>query len=387
MGALRLYLAICVIATHSESVLPFGGYGGREAVQVFYVISGFYMHLVLTSQKYASVAQFYLSRAMRIYPPYLFCLMLVIAISSFWGAFFGNWGSLSFYREQHSFPPAVVVAAFANIALMFQDWVMFLGVSDSGWLAFTSDFQLDSIQLWKFLVIPQSWSVALELEFYLICPLLINYLRNRGLALVLISSVVARLFFYGQFGLNHDPWTYRFLPFELATFSFGIIGGIVYKRFGSLLKVVEQTAQRSRLSRSFGGYMWIVMLVWLVAEACRWSFAHSGRLIAATSPVFREVIYTASLATWGMIIPLLFSLTRNNRIDRFVGELSFPVYLLHVVICTISIDVLRYFQLPTYLWGELSTVVSVLLSVALQCYVFVRVERLRRKATRAVGST
>ncbi|MEN9528990.1 MAG: hypothetical protein RI932_863, partial [Pseudomonadota bacterium] len=233
----------------------------------------------------------------------------------------------------------------------------------------------------------QSWSVALELEFYLLCPLLINFLGNRGLSLVLIVSLVARLLFYDQFGLNHDPWTYRFLPFELATFSFGIFGGIVYRRFGYLFKVVEQTAQRSRLSRGFGGYVCIMTLVWLVAEGCRWSFAHSGRLIAAESPVFRELIYTASLATWGMIIPLLFSLTRSNRIDRFVGELSFPVYLLHAAICAISFDTLRYFQLPIYLLGELSTVESVLLAVALQRFVFGRLEVLRQKTTGAVRSS
>lgn len=48
MGFLRLFLALSVIAGHSQStVFGFNGIGAWYAVQFFFIISGFYMAMVL----------------------------------------------------------------------------------------------------------------------------------------------------------------------------------------------------------------------------------------------------------------------------------------------------------------------------------------------------
>jgi peptidoglycan/LPS O-acetylase OafA/YrhL len=58
MGILRVYLALCVIAAHSHRVLPWRMHDGRQAVQIFYIISGFYMAMVL-STRYSSARDLY----------------------------------------------------------------------------------------------------------------------------------------------------------------------------------------------------------------------------------------------------------------------------------------------------------------------------------------
>src|SRR5262245_47535053 len=94
MGILRVYLALCVIATHTHSVFPWGMHDGRQAVQIFYIISGFYMEMVL-SGRYASARDFYLSRFLRIFPTYWVILGAILLLSAVSGMLFGNWLSLA----------------------------------------------------------------------------------------------------------------------------------------------------------------------------------------------------------------------------------------------------------------------------------------------------
>ena len=51
MGLIRALLAISVILAHSESFLGLSLVGGKVAVQAFFIISGFYMALIL-NEKY-----------------------------------------------------------------------------------------------------------------------------------------------------------------------------------------------------------------------------------------------------------------------------------------------------------------------------------------------
>ena len=71
MGTLRTILAVAVVFAHSW---PAGSVsvGGRNAVQLFYVISGFLVSYVLVEKKtYTKVKDFYINRYLRLHPIYL----------------------------------------------------------------------------------------------------------------------------------------------------------------------------------------------------------------------------------------------------------------------------------------------------------------------------
>ncbi|MGA7786999.1 MAG: acyltransferase family protein, partial [Xanthobacteraceae bacterium] len=77
MGLLRILSAICVFCSHSRSLGTFRWLGGGLAVELFFVISGFYMQLVL-SERYTReklgerwAFQFYKARYFRLLPIYL----------------------------------------------------------------------------------------------------------------------------------------------------------------------------------------------------------------------------------------------------------------------------------------------------------------------------
>jgi len=66
VGLLRTFLALLVVGSH------LGAFGGATfAVKAFFVISGFYMALVIDTRYYAlPIADFYASRLLRLLPTY-----------------------------------------------------------------------------------------------------------------------------------------------------------------------------------------------------------------------------------------------------------------------------------------------------------------------------
>ena len=75
MGILRVLLAISVVFIHTHGQVFVGG---QEAVQLFYVISGYLISFVLLEVKsYKKIQFFYLNRYLRLYPTYLLVTVLV----------------------------------------------------------------------------------------------------------------------------------------------------------------------------------------------------------------------------------------------------------------------------------------------------------------------
>lgn len=84
MGTIRLLLAISVVIAHTSSIFGFNLVGDLLAVELFYVISGFYMALIL-NEKYVSPKNVYklfiTNRLLKLYPAYWFILILMIGMS------------------------------------------------------------------------------------------------------------------------------------------------------------------------------------------------------------------------------------------------------------------------------------------------------------------
>ena len=87
MGLLRFLLALAVASGHASGFLGINIFyphvPGSHAVQIFCMISGFLIALIL-SGKYADTAQgnwiFYSNRAVKIYLPYLAILAVTTAV-------------------------------------------------------------------------------------------------------------------------------------------------------------------------------------------------------------------------------------------------------------------------------------------------------------------
>jgi peptidoglycan/LPS O-acetylase OafA/YrhL len=101
--------------------------GGRNAVQLFYMISGFLIAFVIVEKKaYKSTLDFYLNRYLRLYPIYIVIAVLTLLFYLSVELLSGN---AKFFSQFHEYPTqAKIILIFSNITLFFQDWMLFLAI-------------------------------------------------------------------------------------------------------------------------------------------------------------------------------------------------------------------------------------------------------------------
>lgn len=263
MGTLRLLLALSVVAGHSQTFFrPFFFINAKAAVICFFVISGFYMALVL-NEKYTSIADFLINRWLRIWVPYI----VVTALSAlyFWP------------------PNTAPLAVLLNVTLVGQD--------------IAGSFHLIDRDN---LVLPQAWSLAIELTFYFIAAF--TFWRSLGVVVAFVAGVVVSVAL-ARIG-------YLDVTFAPSVFSFFALGAVAYLAY-------RHTRQ------------------WSVITNRAAATAVTGTLVIYLATVDMYGIFSASAlvlyATVAAVLPFLFAVTRDNSIDRMIGELSYPTYLVHFI--------------------------------------------------------
>lgn len=124
LGLARFLLAVTIVLAH---VLGGGLVGGRYAVQLFFVVSGFLISYVLDeSRAYSKPRDFFINRALRIFPLYyLVAALTLLALTITSGS--GN----NFVGAFQEMPlSARFVVGLSDLTLLGQDQVMFMSVSD-----------------------------------------------------------------------------------------------------------------------------------------------------------------------------------------------------------------------------------------------------------------
>jgi len=246
MGLLRTIFALSVVFSHL-GIYTF--VGARNAVQIFYIISGFLISYILVEAKnYSNVKNFYYNRILRIYPIYYFIVFISLLIYPILNIKF-------FYIIKQTPIIANIFLIFSNIFIIGQDWIMFSGIKNNI-LIFVTDFYKSEIILFEGLFIQQAWTLGLEVTFYLIAPFIL--FNRKIISTLLIFSILLRIYLI-KIGIGlKDPWTYRFFPTELAFFLIGALSHqILYPFYKKILQ--HNIYLASKLSTYF---LIIVSLIW-----------------------------------------------------------------------------------------------------------------------------
>lgn len=367
MGILRIYLALSVVAAHANAwVLPWPMFSGTEAVQIFFLISGFYMSLITT--KYKTAIEFYASRFLRIFVPYYVALGIVMVMTVIAGLAFGNWLDLTPYIDystRQNGLAGVIFAALSNLTLFFQDWVMFLKQDPGQALSFTTNFTQSATPLYRYLFIRQAWSVGTELTFYLFVPVL-GRLKTRWLILIALLSLGLRIYTYQVLNLFKDPFSYRFFPFELLLF---VAGMLIQRAYAWTLAKWPQLKLRNLFQYLLFGAA-LLFFIYLSQKV--------PGLLRNRFGVAKQYTYLVSYVGWGFIIPFLYHLTRELKADRFVGELSYPIYLIHLVFVQVADLILARLSISSSWLGMVSGIVSIAVSALLYVRIFKPFEERRQ---------
>ena len=353
MGILRFLLAVAVIFGHAGSLHGMSFVGGQIAVEAFFIISGFYIALIL-NEKYIkqnnSYKLFITNRLLRLYPYYWTILIATLICAYFIPHYNSNsyMGNLDGWRT-HGKDLSItgyVGLLFTNFFLFFQDLVYFLGFNiPKGSFFFTADFQSHDPQLYKFIFIPQAWSIGLELAFYLIAPFIVRK-RYAIIIILLLASMIGKI--YGMtHGLNSDPWSYRFFPFELMYFMMGTLSYFIYKKFIENIKLPK--------------YIYQSVYIGLSLFTIIFSFIHIRNF---------DVVYILCVF---LSIPFLFKYTEKFKLDRYIGELSYPIYISHILV----LNIFRAIGTPKY--SNIETIIgATVLSMILVKFVGGPIERIRQ---------
>ena len=351
MGTLRFLLTLSVVIAHSSPLFGLEIAGSVSAVQGFYIVSGFLISMIL-HEKYSSGAEglrlFYSNRALRIFPTYwTIFLIAVIAPPNtllLWRAELPNlnWSTAAYL-------------IWSNIALIGIDGTLFLKLQN-GALELTPNFRDSNPSVYSFLFVPQAWTLGIELAVYAIAP----FLFRRSIATLLVVAGLSFLLRAMAFELGYrdDPWNYRFMPFELGLF---VLGSLSYRAS----RVFRDSAFMEKLA--------LPTFVFMVVLSFGYNYLPSE---SSWLPGFinAQVIYLGAIA---MMLPALFVWSRAHPFDRWLGDLSYPLYLCHLIViqCGGTTGLGRWFPIASSL---LLVTGSVLLAILLMFGVDNRVNRFRQ---------
>lgn len=316
MGHFRLLLALLVVVAHTVTPHSYSVIDGQVAVRLFFTVSGFYMAMILT-EKY-TVAKprrlwlFYSNRALRILPLLWLAVFLEVALAIVLlraQALPENHWFLLMEKLVHERKVPLVLSYVAAQISGFGIDSFFLISLDPDLTPCLYPGKIEGfIRGWQPLPLAHAWSISCELCFYLCSPLL-NRLRSSMLSAILVLSVFASSGL--GYVLPHHIATVAgsfWFPFQIGFFALGILA----YRLSGLARVGPKSHEA--LARMF------IVLVFFV---CIIFYSQ----VTALSYKFSQVLLYG-LALLG--IPILFQSTAHSEWDRKIGELSYPVYLVHI---------------------------------------------------------
>lgn len=352
MGSIRTLYALAVVFAHSW---PYGmvSVGGKNAVQLFYIISGFLIsYVLLESNSYGDLRSFYINRYLRLYPTYCFVAVItfIFYLTIKNPVFFG------IYKTAPNLADALLI--ITNLTLFGQDLVMFSGVVHNEF-AFVSDYNATDVVLYKGLLVPQAWSLGIELMFYLIAPFL---LPRRKLIFLMLGIAFAIRAYLVLVGLHYkDPWTYRFFPAEI---SFFLLGALSHQ----LLLPLYKTYFKRRLN------------VLVICATCFLIFLSCAFPYIPVKSMYKSAVF---FSVFIFFLPFAFIFQGKYRVDNWVGNLSYPIYIGHMLIFWIISYISEIYGYTNKVVISLSCVViSIVFAIFLNKYIGSPFERLRNNIRR-----
>ena len=360
MGIIRIILALMIVIYHlpGSEIFNFFGMNGSVAVKFFFIISGFYMSLVINEKYFVRDKQgysvFITNRFLKLYPAYAVILLFALIVS-FLG--FLRWGNPIFLNSYFAQPVSItslLILGLINISMFGIDIISFFGVNAiTGQLFFSGALDANAI---NFIFIGQAWALSIELLFYLIAPFILrkNMVFLTGL---LASSFLLRVILY-QYGYYENPWADRFFPTELVFF---MLGAIAYKMYSHRKSVIKNNFYFSLIPF---GIISVIIIFHYIPDIYVSFFSLKEWLFYG--------IFTLSL-------PVLFSLSDSMKnTDRFFAELSYPIFLSHVVILNL-VAIFINFNLDGTMAKTFVIVITILFSIIIIKFIMNPIEKIRQR--------
>lgn len=273
-GMFRLFLSALVVLFHATKYFPFGEF----AVNTFFILSGYWIYRMYdTHYQYLKnpFKTFIISRILRIYPLYYFCTLAALSLIII----------NPLILKHH-------IMDFLNLEQL---------VAIAGLISYN---QLDEKLL------PPAWSLAIEIQYYILAPFAIILLKEINIKL--ISIFVFAISLFGMISSNQ-------------IINNSVIPYLAYFLSGMLIWHCKPLVNTKTLNIN----IWLT----LVIVAAHYCIPFLQRAIFERDVWFGNVNY---LDVFSRTLPLLcipmiiFSLNlKSDTKDRRLGDLSYTIYLFH----------------------------------------------------------
>ncbi len=306
INGLRGLAALFVLFFHLDFLSVFNLFsGGYLGVDIFFVISGYVITLVivyeLKKKESFSILNFYIKRIKRIFPVLFFTLITSI---------FFAWLLLT--------PVKLIDFANSSIssALFLSNYVYyFAGQEYNNALSLSKPFL-------------HTWTLSVEIQFYLIFPLVFIFLYkfNKKLLILILTllSLLSLLFFYIY---SQDNKSLAFFSFQSRFWQFSV-GSLLYLFRLKYERGFQKNNNLNNLFSLFGFLIVIITTIFNNHLNLLYSFdlfSHSVLIVIGSAFVIfnhdNKIILTKFL---------------SNKLLVFIGLISYSIYIWHYPVLIFS---------------------------------------------------
>lgn len=289
MGLLRLLLANAVLFLHIGSFPLHEFINAGMAVNLFFVISGFYMALVLNSKYKDDTKSFYANRFLRLWPVYIFSVLIVF-LNLYLSHELRSW--IEHFLQLNLFSQIFVF--ISNTFIFGSDLLLHFSFVEGK--IFFSEFGISKLHNgMSFMLNPPVWTISIELLLYLISPFILKSYK-KTIIFTLIGIVYGIIMKYEWFGFKFNYRFDLYYPYHFLLFGLGALSYWFPRK---------------------------------IKELSNFNYILVGLFILLALDTYHQGIPSYPYIALTIAIPTLFAVTSKIRIDRFLGELSYPIYLLH----------------------------------------------------------
>jgi peptidoglycan/LPS O-acetylase OafA/YrhL len=300
LRGIAIFLVLMVHTGASElpaSIQPII-YAGSRGVQLFFIVSSITLFLTLDRRKLKEkhlYKNFYIRRLFRIAP--LFYLATIFYL------YFNGLGPRFWLADQGRITLYNILSHFLFLNSFYPYWInSIIGVE---------------------------WSIAVEMIFYLLIPILHKLITSLEKAtrftfsMIILSYFANKVLVKKQFITSYDLWIdylHFWLPSQLPVFALGIALYFILFKNGYLKESIIKLDRKKQIS----------VTCFLISIYLLYSFINMGN-----EYITREFLFAIGFSLLIFAVAVYPLKLIVNRFWCFLGEMSFSIYLVHFAVITI----------------------------------------------------
>jgi peptidoglycan/LPS O-acetylase OafA/YrhL len=330
LNTLRFIAAFLVVIHHAESLRKdhglqnhlkdFGLFqNGTHAVSFFFVLSGFLITYLLLKEREVkndiSIKQFYIKRVFRIWPLYF----LMVVIGAIIQPYFIDWFNIP-YEMPYTFG---------------ETWYYFVFFVPGMVNYFFGSNLLEPL-----------WSIGVEEVFYLIWAPLFKWLKKHVLKLLLgVIAFKLILISINTYWPLPGVLSYLIRIHQFEAMAIGGLGAYLVFNHGKRINASFIYSISAQI------ILYLLILVFIVfganIHAQIWHFFFENPIISAVVPnaLFLYLIIGVSVVDKNLF-------TLENRVFSYLGEISYGIYMFHLLILSQIIELVKGFVAGSGMWWE-----------------------------------